>query len=76
MCIVETMTDYTEQEIERLHTELAVVYRRGALTPSEKVTVGGLWARIERLQTSQAKQVMKEARVAAELRAHKEEESK
>lgn len=51
--------DYTEKEIDRLHEELSAIYRRGALTATEKVTVQGLWARIERLDA---------ARIAARVR--------
>ena len=46
------MDDYIDYEIELLHEKLAAIYRRGKLTPTEEITVQGLWARIERLQTS------------------------
>ena len=49
------MTDYVEREIEVLHEKLAAIYRRGKLTATE-----GLWARIERLQTSRNKLVFRE----------------
>lgn len=47
--------DYIDYEIELLHEKLAAIYRRGRLTPTEEITVQGLWARIERLQTSRNK---------------------
>lgn len=50
------MTEYYKQTLERLHEELAAIYRRSrggvALTPTEMVTVEGLWARIERIDTA------------------------
>ena len=54
------MTDYVEREIEVLHEKLAAIYRRGKLTATEKIAVEGLWARIERLQTSRNKLVFRE----------------
>lgn len=56
------MTDYTEQEIERLHVELAGIYRRGSLTAAETLQTKGLWARIERLQAAHVAQQTKESR--------------
>lgn len=56
VCYHSVMTEYYTQTLERLHEELAAIYRRsrgGApLTPTENVTVDGLWARIERIETA------------------------
>ena len=54
------MSDYTEHEIDALHERLAGIYRRGKLTPTEKITVQGLWARIERLQSTRNKVLFSE----------------
>lgn len=43
------MTDYYEQELDRLHLELRSLYSLGRLTPAEQIKADGLWARIERL---------------------------
>ena len=56
------MTDYTEQEIDRLHYKLASIYRRGRLTPAELIETKGLWARIERLNTASVATKVKEAK--------------
>ena len=53
-------TDYVEHEIDLLHEKLAGIYKRGRLTPTEKIAVQGLWARIERLQTSRNKVLFRE----------------
>lgn len=47
-----TMSEFYDLEIERLNAQLADIYRRGRLTPTEKVKVDGLWARIERLDAA------------------------
>jgi len=60
------MTDYTEQEILRLHEKLASIYRRGVLTASEKIETKGLWARIERLEAARVAAIAKESAFAAE----------
>ena len=54
------MSDYVEHEIEALHVKLADIYKRGKLTATEKIQVQGLWARIERLQTSRNKVLFRE----------------
>jgi hypothetical protein len=46
------MDSYYEKELDRLHGELATIYKRGRLTPQEKIATDGLWARIERLNTT------------------------
>lgn len=57
------MSEYTEGEVDRLHNKLAVIYRRGRLTKTEQLEVDGLWARIERLQTSIVAEAAKEDRM-------------
>lgn len=61
------MTDYTQEEIDRLHNSLAGIYRRGSLTATEQVQVKGLWARIERLEAARVATIAKES---AFLAAH------
>lgn len=51
VCYDRPMTNSTQREIDRLHGELAAIYRRGTLTPTEEIQVKGLWARIERMET-------------------------
>lgn len=58
------MSEFYDSEIDRLHHQLAEVYRRGALTSAEEVQVKGLWARIERLEATRAKIVVREAKRA------------
>jgi len=41
-----------ESELERMHGQLYILYRAGS---RDQVKIDGLWARIERLQTMQAK---------------------
>ena len=65
------MTDYTEQEIERLHEKLAGVYRRGPLNAAERLETEGLWARIERLQSASIAAKAKEARYLEKIAAAK-----
>lgn len=48
---------------DALHEDLAAIYRRGVLTPAERITVQGLWARIERLETAAAAIVKREGRL-------------
>lgn len=67
------MSDYTEQEIERLHVKLANIYRRGLLTSAEKLETRGLWARIERLETANVAQVTREARRREAMAAAEQE---
>lgn len=56
------MNEFYDLEIERLHQQLAAIYRRGYLTTAEQLQVKGLWARIERLEATRAKIEVKEAR--------------
>jgi hypothetical protein len=56
------MTEYAKQEIERLHEELASIYRRGALTSTEQLQTEGLWARIERQEAELIKAIAREER--------------
>ena len=56
------MSEYTESEVLRLHEKMAVVYRRGRLTATEQLEIKGLWARIERLETSIVAEAAREAR--------------
>lgn len=56
------MSDYTLQEIDRLHRKLRSIYSLGRLTPQEEIEVRGLWARIERLESAHAAQVAREAK--------------
>lgn len=58
---ITRMSDYTEDEVTRLHVKLAAIYRLGVLTRQEKTEVNGLWARIERLETARVMQITKEA---------------
>lgn len=46
------MTEYLQREIDRLDNQLAAIYRRGKLTATEIITTKGLWAQIERLETT------------------------
>ena len=59
---VLAMSEYTESEVLRLHEKMAVVYRRGRLTATEQLEIKGLWARIERLETSIVAEAAREAR--------------
>lgn len=43
---------FYDAEIDRLHEELARIYRLGNLTPEEYLRAQGLWARIERLEAT------------------------
>jgi hypothetical protein len=56
------MNEYYDTEIDRLHEQLASIYRRGALTSTEKVTADGLWARIEKLEATKVKIEAKESK--------------
>lgn len=57
------MNEYYDQEIDRLNAQLETIYRRGTLTPTEKVTVDGLWARIEKLEKTKVQVEAKENRI-------------
>lgn len=48
MCYDRRMTTSREQEIERLHKELAWLYRLGG---SDRTLIESYWARIERLES-------------------------
>lgn len=52
------MTEFFEAEIGRLHLQLAELYRK---TPGDTRRINGLWARIERLQSLNARLTVKEA---------------
>ncbi len=49
------MSNVYEREIDRLHQDLARIYRRGRLTSFEDQEVRGIWARIERLEAINVK---------------------
>jgi hypothetical protein len=57
------MNSYYEIELDRLHQKLSRIYALGRLTPSEQIETQGLWARIERLQTTMVKIAAKESRI-------------
>lgn len=59
---VQHMNEYYEQELDRLHTKLAAIYRLGKLTPAELIAVDGLWARIENLNKTMVKIAARESR--------------
>lgn len=68
VCYATSMNDFYESEIARLHEQLRGLYERSrgfkwnqALTPGEQMQVLGLWARIERLETTKAKIEVKES---------------
>lgn len=52
------MKDFYENEITRLHEKLAALYRGGSTDHSR---IQGLWARIERLESTKAKIEVREA---------------
>lgn len=55
------MTENTGDAVTRLHNKLANIYRLGRLTDQEKLAARGLWARIERLESAEVAQAVKES---------------
>lgn len=55
------MNDFYDTEIDRLHDELAHLYRNKS---TDGTRIDGLWARIERLETSRVRVAAKESRLA------------
>lgn len=53
------MNEAYEAELDRLHEELAHLYRNKS---TDAVRIEGLWARIERTMTEGARQAVREAR--------------
>jgi hypothetical protein len=69
------MSTTTEQEIERLHMKLASINRLpGKPTAAEQIAIDGLWARIERLETTQVATQIKENKAHDALVAAREKE--